>query len=170
MAGGAWQNSSPKALRAGEKVAAQQVLLTLIEPGKLRLVLGVAENKLAAVRVGAKALVVPKAMPELKYAGTVVSVARLPGQRANVPGYDVTIELAEADKRLGPAMTASVKLAAEKVEGVLVVPAGYVVNGEVTVQGADGTAATRKVTAGRTDGKMVEIVDGLGEGEKVVAK
>ena len=169
-AAGAWQNNNPKALRVGEKVAPQLVLLTLIEPGKVRAVLGVPENKLSAVRVGAKATVVPKAMPELKYEGRVTSVARLPGQRANVPGYDVQVELTDVDQRVFPSMTAAVKVEPEKVEGVLLVPSGTVASSKVTVRGTDGKDAEREVIIGRSDGKMVEIVNGLSEGEKVVVK
>jgi multidrug efflux pump subunit AcrA (membrane-fusion protein) len=167
---GAWQNNNPRALRAGERVAPQQVLITLIEPGKVRAVVAAPENKLSAVRVGAKASVVPKALPGLKYEGRVTGVARLPGQRAGVAGYDVQIELGEVDRRVLPAMTAAVKVEPERVEGVVLVPAGAVAGGKVTVRGADGKDAEREVTAGRTDGKFVEIVGGLNEGERVVTK
>jgi multidrug efflux pump subunit AcrA (membrane-fusion protein) len=170
MVGAQWQNNNPTALRPGDKVAPHQVLLTLVEPGKVRAVLAVPENKLSSVRVGAKATVNPKLKPQTQYTGKVTHVASLPGQRGNVTGYDVWIDAGTLDPNLMPAMTAAVKLEPEKVEGVLLVPVAAVVNGKVSVRGADGKDQERDVIVGRSDGKMVEVVNGLSEGEQVVTK
>jgi HlyD family secretion protein len=175
MTAGAWQPplSNPKALEKGEKVAAQQVLLTLVAPGKLRAAMAVPEAKLAGVKTGQKATITPKMLPQNPYAGTVSRIAKTPAPLAGTTGYEVEIDLAGgADPKLAPGMTAAVKIDVEKVEGVLLVPASAVEGGKVKVlpPGEGKSEEEREVVTGRTDGKMIEIVKGLSEGERVVVK
>lgn len=169
LVGGQWQNVNPKALRAGEKLAAQQVLMTLITPGKLAAVMVVPENKVSMVQVGAKAQVTPKLLPTLNTKGTVTWIARVAAARGGASGFEVQMDLSGADPRLCPGMTAVTKLAPQKIEGVLVVPANCVKEGKSLVH-RGGKDEEREVMVGRSDGKNLEIVDGLAEGEEVLAR
>jgi len=71
-----------------------------------------------------------------------------------------------------PGMGATVRIEAGLAENVLVVPVtavqGAVQQGNVWVVGEDGTQEERAVTLGLTDGELVEVRDGLSEGEQVL--
>jgi multidrug efflux pump subunit AcrA (membrane-fusion protein) len=170
MQNGAWQNPNPRALEKGEKVPPQQVVAILASPGKLRGSIAVPENKLAAVKVGQKVNVTPKLVAQTTYDGKVSRIAPTTSTIAGTTGFEVEIDLAELDPRLAPAMTATIKIEAGKADGLLLVPTSAVENGKAKVLAGDKTEQEREVTTGRTDGKMIEIVKGLSEGEKVVVK
>jgi multidrug efflux pump subunit AcrA (membrane-fusion protein) len=69
-------------------------------------------------------------------------------------------------------MAATVRIAAGVAENVLVVPVtavqGAVQKGNVWVVGDDGTQEERAVSLGLTDGELVEVREGLTEGEQVL--
>jgi multidrug efflux pump subunit AcrA (membrane-fusion protein) len=71
-----------------------------------------------------------------------------------------------------PGMAATVRIEAGVAQGVLVVPVtavqGAVQKGNVWVVGDDGSQEQRAVTLGLTDGELVEVRDGLSEGEQVL--
>ncbi|BDI22205.1 efflux RND transporter periplasmic adaptor subunit [Herbiconiux sp. L3-i23] len=82
--------------------------------------------------------------------------------RCAVPG-DVTVF---------PGLTASLTIPAGTAENVLVVPTTAVEGGSGTgvvyVTGADGMQEQRPVTLGLSDGTLVEVVEGLTEGEEIL--
>jgi multidrug efflux pump subunit AcrA (membrane-fusion protein) len=71
-----------------------------------------------------------------------------------------------------PGMAATVGIEAGVAKDVLVVPVtavqGVVQKGNVWVVGDDGSQEERAVTLGLTDGEMVEVREGLSEGEQVL--
>jgi membrane fusion protein, multidrug efflux system len=71
-----------------------------------------------------------------------------------------------------PGMAATVRIQAGVAENVLVVPVtavqGAVQKGNVWVVGDDGSQEQRAVSLGITDGELVEVRDGLSEGEQVL--
>jgi multidrug efflux pump subunit AcrA (membrane-fusion protein) len=170
MQNGAWQNPNPRALEKGEKVTPQQVVAVIAAPGKLRGSVAVAENKLAAIQPGQKATVTPKLLPQTKYDGTVSRIAKTTSTIAGASGFEVEIDLDAVDARLAPGMSAAIKIEAGKAENVLLVPTSAVEGGKVKVAAEGKAEEEREVVTGRTDGKMVEVVKGLAEGEKVVVK
>ena len=71
-------------------------------------------------------------------------------------------------------MTAIVAFIAQQVKGVVTIPVEAVVraNGapSVELQASDGSAGWVKVKTGLTDGKIVEIKEGLKAGDKVLIR
>jgi multidrug efflux pump subunit AcrA (membrane-fusion protein) len=69
-------------------------------------------------------------------------------------------------------MGATMAIQAGLAENVLVVPVtavqGSVQTGNVWVVGEDGEPVERPVTLGLTDGEMIEIKEGLAEGEQIL--
>lgn len=168
LVGGQWQNANPRALRAGEKVAAQQVLMTIVPPGKMSAVLVVPENKMPLVVPGDRARIVLRALPSARE-GVVSAISPVAVTRGSATGYEVRVEIAGPDEMMMAGMTAHVTLPAGRVEGVKLVPANCVKEGKVMVR-AGGKDEERAVTVGRSDGKKVEVVAGVEEGEEVVER
>jgi len=169
LAQGNWQGGDPKVLKTGEKIAAQQTILTLYAPGKLKVTIDLPEPKYFSVSAGTKATVTPTAFPELRAEGTCDAQPRTPVTTQSGPVYPLAITTGEIDPRIIPGMKASVHLDVPPVENLLLVPASAVVNGNAWVR-QGGADKKKAVITGRSDGKSIEIVSGLSEGDEVLTQ
>jgi HlyD family secretion protein len=161
---GNWQGGDPKTLRVGERATPQSVIMTLCVPGKLRLVVDLAESRYFAVQSGQKASISPVAYPELKYEGLCE-----PDQRTSGGGnYPLHIATGQLDSRVLPGMKAAIHMEVPLVDNALLVPTTAVSNSTVWLKGAEGAEESRTVLTGRTDGKSIEILSGLKEGDEIL--
>ena len=167
---GAWQNSSPKLLRAGERIAPGQVAMTLVQPARLRVVASLPESKLEWVTKGTSARVIPVAAPEAACEAKVDQIAPSAIAHETSSGYTTQFELASVDSKLSPGMRVSIRIDAGEVKDVLIVPMSVVSKGRVKVRPTEGKDEWRDVVIGKSDGENVEIRQGLKEGELVVNK
>ena len=165
---GTWTGGDPKTMRVGERLSGGQTVMTLFTPGDLKVELTVPEAQSAWVRPGAKARVIPVAFPELVYEGKCAT----PNPKAGTSGlsFVTTVEVASLDPRIMPGMKSTVRIDGGEVEGVLLVPTAAVSGGKVWVRDKDGKEEAKEVVTGRSDGKMIEIKKGVGEGEQVLAE
>jgi multidrug resistance efflux pump len=168
--GGAWSNveETLKNLRVGEKVQAQQPLMTLVT-GDLCVKTAVAEDKLTDVPAGTEAQVHPVAFPET----TLAAKARAPvlvGARKG-EAFDTRFDLAAGDPRLVPGLKAKLTVLVAELKDVITVPASAVTEEASrkfvkVLEG--GKPVPREVVTGKTSGEKIEIKSGLKEGEEVV--
>jgi multidrug efflux pump subunit AcrA (membrane-fusion protein) len=171
LASGNWQAGDPKALKVGEKIAAQQTVMTLYAPGKLRVVADLTEAKYYSVSPDTKATIRPSAFPAIHIEGTCAATPRTPVMTQTGPIYPLTIQAGgDVDSRLMPGMRCSIQMNVPPLEGVLLVPSGAVVDSNVWVVDSDGSEHKRAVVTGHSDGKSIEIVSGVKEGEKVLSQ
>jgi len=128
-------------------------------PGEATVTLkgGPAPFTCTGLRIGAAAQDEP-ADPQAPDAGTTTSgtvSCAVPAEVTAFPGLGADIEIVNGT-----------------AEGALVVPVtavqGSVQNGNVWVVGADGASEQRAVVLGLTDGKQVQITEGLAEGDTVL--
>ncbi|MGD0766990.1 MAG: hypothetical protein ABSB42_02075 [Tepidisphaeraceae bacterium] len=167
----AWHAIEPDVLAPGQKAQADQVLLTVYSPGKLRLAAQCPENEVGYFRPGTKVSVAPVAMPDLTYDGIcepppVVTEAQGPQQI-----FNVVVDLPTVDPRLAPGFSADVNLSAGLHKGVLLVPATAVWRGKVwTSPPGSNEEEARRVVTGASDGQDVEIKSGLAEGDTVLTQ
>jgi multidrug efflux pump subunit AcrA (membrane-fusion protein) len=163
---GTWQATDARNYRVGEHLTAQTVLLTLYQPGRLRVVLDLPEAKFFAINAGQKASISPVAFPEMKYEGMCDNVPRTASGAA---GYMMTISTGEVDAKLVPGMKAQVHMDVPLVDNVLLVPTTAVKDSTVWIKTGD-KAESRHVMTGRSDGKSIEILSGLHEGDEVLTQ
>lgn len=130
----------------------------------------VPEQDLALVKTGAKAHVRLNAYPAQAFTGTVTVV--YPTLNADTRTVPVRIELANPQHLLKPAMFAQVELQVGSAKPVLTVPDSAVIDTGtrrmVLVQRAPGRFEPREVTLGARSDALVEVLQGLKEGEEVV--
>ncbi len=169
FAGGAFQ-SDARALRPGEHVAAQTVLLTLMAPSKLRVVINLPEAKFDAVKSGIRAALTPVAFPELRMEGTCDAVPRTAAASQGGPVYSQTITLASIDPKLVAGNKVNAHIETKLADHVLLVPTTSVANSTVWVKQANGGDEPVKVVTGRSDGKSIEIIDGIKEGAEILTQ
>jgi multidrug efflux pump subunit AcrA (membrane-fusion protein) len=67
-------------------------------------------------------------------------------------------------------MRAAVQIQVPPLQNVLLVPSAAVVDSSVWVIEKDGSEQKRPVVTGHTDGKSVEILSGVKEGQKVLSQ
>ncbi|MDP3482655.1 MAG: efflux RND transporter periplasmic adaptor subunit [Sulfuricella sp.] len=147
-----------------------EVLYQIADLSAVWIIADVFEQDLALVKPGQNARVKVNAYPGKEFSAKVIYVyPTLNAQTRTVP---VRLELANPGGLLKPAMYADVELAATSRGKVLTVPASAVLHGgtrqTVLVELAEGRFEPREVKLGVQGNDYVEVLEGVGEGEKVV--
>nr|WP_307798100.1 HlyD family efflux transporter periplasmic adaptor subunit [Actinoplanes flavus] len=168
------------AVPEGGYVAAGTPVITVVDTGRLGLSAEVDETDVLLVEEGVKAEVELDAAPGARYPATVRAVDLLPttSARGGV-SYRVRLELAEGDYPDSgeaapvprPGMSAVIRLKVRQAAGAVTVPASAVVaaDGRDTVWTVrDGRYAAVPVRLGVQGEDIVQILSGVGAGERVV--
>jgi len=156
-------------------------VLTLSDLSRMFVLASVDESDIGRIRLGQRARVKVDAFPDRRFGGTVVQVSPRGVNVSNVVTFEVKIEMDEKERDLlRPEMTASIEIVIAERESALYVPleAVYRKGGKSFVSipapggetDAETTAEERVVETGMNDGKNVEILSGIVEGEAVVPK
>ena len=155
-----------------EWVTSGTPVMRLLDTSRMFLNVGVDEVDIRYVEAGQKALITLDAYPELKLSGTVVEVGIVPDASGQVVIFPVKIELDDPDPRVKVGMSAEAEIVVEKAEDVLIVPFeavtlwdGKSMVAKVTEEGVE----LNEVVTGLSDGFLIEIKDGLKEGDRILA-
>lgn len=152
----------------GELAQPGRPLLTVFDPKAMRVVVGIPQSQLAALRNGAGASV------EIPGSGAPLDALRvemLPTVDAASHTATVRVYLPENAAGVMPGMAARVRFAVGRSEKLTVPPAAVLRRGEITavyVLAADGSPRLRQVRLGEAgaDG-AIEVLAGLADGERV---
>lgn len=165
---GAWQGGDARNMRPGERLSASSVVMRVINPGKLCVELSIPDNRAFLLTPGLPARISPSVFPGVAYTGVCGPVVAVPRGTPATVGFNTTIAVNEADPRVLPGMRCSVRIEVGKAEEVVVIPLNLLSHGQVNVRTADGKTEKRTVKVGRSDGRQVEVLDGLSEGDQIV--
>ncbi len=156
--------------RAGVTLAMGQTLVQVTGLGSVWLNAAVPEAQTGAVRVGQSAAATLTAFPGETFTGRVIAI--LPTTQAESRTLTVRIELANRGGRLRPGMFAQVGLGGDARAALLVPSEAVIRTGTRTIvmlASKDGRYHPAEVRTGREGGGQTEILEGLREGEQVVA-
>ncbi|MGQ0665031.1 MAG: efflux RND transporter periplasmic adaptor subunit, partial [Pseudomonadota bacterium] len=148
----------------GEVAEARQILFWIGQPKPLRITAEIDEEDIPRVAVGQRVLVKADAFAGQELTGAVADIT--PKGDPVSKSYRVRVAL-PADTPLRIGMTTEINVIVRRAEDVLLVPAGALAGGRVFVV-EEGIARARGVRTGIVGRTMVEITDGLSEGELVV--
>jgi cobalt-zinc-cadmium efflux system membrane fusion protein len=166
------RNASP-----GQTAGPATNLFTVADLRRVWITVDVYERDLARVRRGARATVVPTALPSEGFAGTVTFAGGIVDTATRT--FKVRVEVDNTAQRLRPGMFAQVRIETPVIAGAaetVTIPEVAVqdLNGKPVVfvaVGAPGQFVARPVTVGQTaGGGMVTITDGLRAGERIAVK
>ena len=147
-----------------------QVLYRIADLSSVWVLADVPEAFLSAVQPGATADIVLNAYPGRRLTGHVTFI--YPEISMTTRTAKVRIELSNPDGLLIPGMYAAVTLTAEAGDPVLLIPESALIDSGVRqvvlIARGEGLFEPRAVTAGRRGDGVVEIRDGLKEGETIV--
>jgi HlyD family secretion protein len=162
-------------IREGAAIRPRQKILSLPNLAKMQVKTSVHESVLDQVKQGLTAGVRVDAFPDQLYPGTVKSVAVLPDQGgwfgSDTKVYETVVTIDVPVERLKPGMTAVAEIHVDRLENVLTVPIQAVVQvGKDTACYVDeqGAPHRRSIKLGRTNDKLVQILDGVTPGQRVV--
>ncbi len=147
-------------------------VFTIADPSSVWLLANVRESDVGLVHLGQTVEVRVPAYPTRVFTARVTYVAAIID--ANTHRLPVRAELDNGDGALKPEMFASFRiLTSDATESPAVPEMAVVYEGNaahVWVVAGDGLLSFRTIRAGRSDGGLVEVLDGLQVGEKVITK
>jgi membrane fusion protein, multidrug efflux system len=158
-----------RALDPGAWVTPNSSFISVVDISLVRLVANIVEKDLRRISAGQRADVQVDAFPNETFKGRIARVSPVldPATRT----AQIEVEIDNPQFRLKPGMYARVDFTVEQRTNTLVVPA----NALVDVQGDRGvfmtngdTAHFKPIKVGLMDDKLVEVVEGLSETDKVV--
>jgi len=160
---------SKKLLPTG-KLSANEVFITIVNPEKLQLRAIATEADLANLKPGLKGTAAPVSAPDKKLSVKLDEIGFIPQ-----PGGGFEAKLSfhkESGLRLMPGLNAKVSLGESSRTDALLAPKDSVFSeGKkhfVYLPKEDAKPEKRTVKIGENDGKMVEVLDGLEEGDKIL--
>jgi len=137
----------------------------------------VSEVDLAAIYVGQDAEVSFASIPNLQLSGRVESISpsaekpRNPNQQLDLVQFPVRLTFSTDHPRVKPGISAMLSVAAESVEGALVLPLSAVFRNRddtfVYLVEGDGKFVERSIVTGLSTLERVEVLEGLEEGDEV---
>ncbi|MDR7433673.1 MAG: efflux RND transporter periplasmic adaptor subunit [Armatimonadota bacterium] len=127
------------------------------------------ETDIARIPRTAQVEITADALPGMKFTGRILRIAPQPVVQQNVTQYPVLVRIEDPENRLKLGMTVDAEFIVARRSNVLLVPQEAVrgENRKVVMVVQEGKLTPRPVRTGISDGRFVEILSGLREGESV---
>lgn len=170
------RRGSRDSLDEGQDVFHRQPLIRLPTAHEKIAIVRIHESSVKKIRPGMRANIQIDAFPDRYYFGTVERINRLPEpthwSNPNVKVYRTEIKIDGEPQELLTGMSCRASVVVEQHEDALYVPVHTVlqVSGQQTVylRGDDGQPVARAVKIGLDNNRMVRIIEGMHEGERVL--
>ena len=107
--------------------------------------------------------ITPVSNPTLNLRGKIQRVSRVPG------AYCLTASVDSENHNLLPGMAAKLKINVANYDKAITVP-NNLINGDTVKVLLNGEKIDKKIKKGPSDGKVTVILEGISEGEKIVAQ
>ncbi len=157
-------------------VASSGPLMTIVGSRPMEILATVSESDLHWVKKGMKATVKPTALPDVRTTATIAEIDQILGVDNNYSAR-FRVVLADDTDLIMPGMKCKVKLVPYLKKRTLLVPAKAVkadklddTRNYVQLVGDNGKPVRQEVTIGKKKDEMVEILDGLAKGDKILAE
>jgi len=158
----------------GETVVASlnaPTFVTLIDLRKLEMTVYVDETDIGRIKVGQDALFTVDTYSEKFFKGKVREIHPKAVIKDNVVNYEVILDIEKKNiSKLRPEMTANVVITTGTRKNVITIPKSAIKRSgkkTFTVMEDNGKLIDRSVVLGWRDGRIIEVVSGLNEGEQV---
>ncbi|HAX61570.1 MAG TPA: macrolide transporter [Elusimicrobia bacterium] len=154
----------------GQSVSVNDVILVMAD--KLIVEAVVDETDLRYIKLGQDVKIFLDAYPDKYFSGTVEHIAYESTVINNVTVYEVKIKPENPPSNFRSGMTATIEVIADKREDVLLLPSDVIIEKGskkfVRVKTAGGKSELREIKTGITDGKKIEITEGIDEGDIIL--
>lgn len=168
------RGSNAPQIEEGATVRERQKIFSLPNISNMRVNTKVHESMVNRVHPGLQTRITVDALHDLNLSGVVKSVAPLPDPSsffsADVKQYTTYVTISSSNPDLRPGMNAQVEILVDQRDDVLAVPVQSVIEAQgerfVFVLAPTGPVR-RKVTLGITNERLIEVLEGVKEGEEV---
>ncbi len=139
---------------------------------------GIDEIDIGKIAVGQQATIRAEAYPEKVYAGEVVRIAPEARVEQNVTLFDVVVRVENTDANLKSGMNATVEVVIVEQPDVLTIPLTALQSSPADREAPDSSSPApsvlvkdgdeyvpREISTGRTDHRVIEVLEGLQEGD-----
>lgn len=156
----------------GGRVMPGDELYRLSDVSTVWVIADVAESDIGRVKIGGNAKISFKTFPGEVFSGKIAFI--LPELRPETRTAQVRIELPNPDHRILHRMYADVEIEAGSEAQILAIPASAIISSGkaevVMVQLAEGKFKPVKIRTGRRSADLVEVLEGLSEGDRIVTR
>lgn len=159
-------------IKKGDSASSGNAIAILITKQKIA---GITLNEIdaAQVKTGQKTTLQFDAIEGLSIIGEVAEMDTIGAVSQGVVSYNIKIAFNVQDDRIKPGMSVSASIITEAKQDVLLVPITAVKtssdNSYVEVL-VNGSPQNKNVTTGSSNDTMIEIIDGIAEGEEVITQ
>jgi RND family efflux transporter MFP subunit len=161
-------------LEPGEWAVATAPVITIIDTSVLQMKGIVDEMDMPFVELGGKVVVTLDALPEKQTEGKVTYISPVGTIQSGVVFYETTLELEKIDSMFRDGMSATADVIVEERKDVLLLPVGAISRegGGYYVMKMLGEEQSEQIEikVGLNDGRFVEILSGLKEGDEVLIR
>ena len=168
------RNEAGEKKSVGQQAWRRETIMQIPDLATLRLEAMVEEAEAGQVRPGQKAVIRVDAFPGTQLRGTTTSIGTvLRTKRFDMPTkvVDAVIEFDKGEQKLLPGMTATASIEVQRIPSVLLVPLEAIRERQgqsvVTVLLGSGVAQERSIRLGRRNSELIEVLEGLKEGDRV---
>lgn len=159
-------------LKVGTKVSTNSVITTIGDITHLQVTANIPERFVSLLKPGLTAHIMLESYPDVVFAARVSRVSPVVDAMSRTKEIILTFD--RNDARINAGMFAKVILYTVDYSGFVVMPVDSLVSKDdhyyAYVVQEDSTVQRREVTLGRTVDAVVQILDGLAEGESVVVE
>lgn len=166
---------SSVSVSAGDSYTANQPLAAIMDSKAAYISLAVSENDISSLSVGQECEITLSAFENKTFSGEIDTISAEPARSSGSVSYTVTVKMeSDGNANIREGMTADVTFLEKQVKDVLYINVQAVTYHDgtnwVKVYDSDGNTVEKAVKTGFSDGKYVEIIDGLAAGDKVAAE
>jgi len=162
------------ATTASEGAQASANILSMVRLDSIRARSNIDEADIGQIQAGQTAQLTFEALRDARYAAKVSLIAPQGVTQQGITSFPVWFQLERPDRRLLGGLTASIEIVVAQADSALVVPRRAVRTQArrqfVEVLDAAGALATRPVVTGVRNDDLIEIKQGVAEGESVVVR
>ncbi|VAX37860.1 hypothetical protein MNBD_PLANCTO02-2460, partial [hydrothermal vent metagenome] len=172
------RRGAENAIEEGTIVRERQAIIKLPDFTQMKVNAKIHESRISLVKEGMPVAIRINALPDKKFKGVVHSISPVPvaasWMRPDLKEYEVEIEIQGVGKgkeQLKPGLTAEVEILVEERENVLMVSMQSILgigSKQYAYVLTEEGSQRREVKTGKTNNEVVEILDGINEGEEVV--
>lgn len=163
-----------KAVSQGEVVGPDKVLFTVADLSTLWVVIDIFEKDISHIHKGTAAKISLTAFPDKEFRGTVSLISDVLDEKTRTVKARVNVDNTSGILKPGMFATVTVDTAKDRTQKAIAIPESAVLlegsTRYVFVQIGPEKFKRREITVLRTFGKKVEVIEGLNEGETIVAK
>jgi membrane fusion protein (multidrug efflux system) len=161
---------SERLVRVGNLISTYQAAFNVTSYDPLLAVLHVPEREVRVLRKGLTVSVAVDAWPDHEFTGEVTRIS--PVIDADTGTFRVTAEISDESNKLKPGLFGRVQVLYDMHASVPVIPRSAIISEDdenhVFVVAEDGVASRRAISLGYEREGLVEVIDGLSPGERVV--